>query len=150
MTMDIVGRKVERRGLREKLTGEARYSADLKLPGMLYGAVLRSPHPHANVLSIDTTAASSLPGVHAIVTPFDVPGGRMDADLPILDARGRYEGDEVAAVAADSPERAAEALRLLDVQFEVLPFVLDADAALQPGAVEIHPGGNLVGGQPIS
>ena len=92
MTMDVVGRKVERRGLREKLTGEARYSADLKLPGMLYGAVLRSPHPHAKVLSIDTSASFSLPGVHAIVTPFDVPGGRMDADLPILDARVRYEG----------------------------------------------------------
>ena len=99
MTLDVVGRTVERRGLREKLTGEARYSADLKLPGMLYGAVLRSPHPHANVLSIDTSAAAALPGVHALVTPFDVPAGRIDGDLPILDTRARYEGDEVAAVA---------------------------------------------------
>ena len=150
MTLDVVGQKVERRGLREKLTGEARYSADLKLQGMLYGAVLRSPHPHANVLSIDTSAADRLPGVHALVTPFDVPAGRIDGDLPILDTRVRYEGDEVAAVAADTPECAAEALRLLKVEYEVLPFVLDADAAMQPGAPGIHPGGNLVGGQPIS
>lgn len=150
MTLDVVGQRVVRRGLREKLTGEARYSADLKLPGMLYGAILRSPHAHADVLSIDTSAAASLPGVHGIVTPFDVPAGRIDGDLPILDTRVRFEGDEVAAVAADSPELAAEALRLLDVQYEVLPFVLDADAALQPNAPEIHPGGNLVGGQPIS
>lgn len=150
MTLDVLGRKVERRGLREKLTGEARYSADLKLPGMLYGAVLRSPHPHANVLSIDTSAAAGQPGVHAVVTPFDAPAGRIDGDLPILDTRVRYEGDEVAAVAADTPERAVEALRMLDVEYEILPFVLDADAAMQLGAPEIHPGGNLVGGQPIS
>ena len=71
LTLDVVGQRVVRRGLREKLTGEARYSADLKLPGMLHGAVLRSPHPHANVLNIDTSAAASLPGVQAILTPFD-------------------------------------------------------------------------------
>ncbi len=150
MTLDVVGQRVVRRGLREKLTGEARYSADLKLPGMLHGAVLRSPHPHADVLSIDTAAAASLPGVQAILTPFDTDSGLLDADLGVLDPRVRFEGDEVAAVAADSPELAAEALRLLSVQYQVLPFVLEADEALRPGAVEIHPGGNLVGGQPIS
>ena len=150
MTLDVVGQRVVRRGLREKLTGEARYSADLKLPGMLYGAVLRSPHPHANVLNIDTSAAASLPGVQAILTPFDTPAGHVDGDLGVLDPRVRYEGDEVAAVAADSSELAADALRLLSVEYQLLPFVLDADEALRPGAVEIHPGGNLVGGQPIS
>ena len=134
----------------EKLTGEARYSADLKLPGMLYGAVLRSPHAHANILSIDASAATALPGVRAVMTPFDAPSGRVEPDVKVLDTRVRYEGDEVAAVAADDPDTASEAIKLLRVEYQVLPYLLGTDAALQPGAIEIHPGGNLVGSQPIS
>ena len=93
MTLSAVGQSVVRRDLREKLTGEARYSADLKLPGMLYGQILRSPHPHANILSMDTIRASQLPGVHAIVTPFNAPPGRVASDLLILDTRVRFVGD---------------------------------------------------------
>ena len=77
MTLNIAGTSVVRRDLEVKLTGEARYTADLKLPGMLYGAILRSPHPHADVLSVDATEAQRLPGVRAVVTPFDAPAGRL-------------------------------------------------------------------------
>ena len=72
-TLSVVGQSVTRRDLPEKLTGQAKYSADIKLPGMLYGHVLRSPHPHANIVSMDTTEAAQAPGVLAIITPFDVP-----------------------------------------------------------------------------
>ena len=138
MTTTVVGQSVQRRGLREKLTGEARYSADLKLPGMLCGAVLRSPHAHANIISIDTSAALALPGVRAVVTPFDVPGGRVEPDVLVLDTRVRYEGDEVAAVAADDAETAAAALKLLLVEYQILPFILDAGEACRPSAIMGH------------
>ena len=98
----IVGKSVPRKGLVEKLTGEARYTADMKLPGLLYGRIVRSPHPHADVLAVDTSAAASLPGVYATVTPFDAPAGHIAADLPVLDTRVRFVGDEVAAMAAET------------------------------------------------
>ena len=150
MTPTVVGQSVIRRDLREKLTGEAKYSADLKMPGMLYGLILRSPHPHANILSIDTAAAEALPGVHTVITPFNVPTGRLAVDLLILDRRVRFVGDEVAAVAAQDPDTARRALELLRVEYEVLPFVTDPVEALKPEAVQIHPGGNLSIPEPLS
>ena len=130
MSSSGTGKSVPRRDLRPKLTGEAKYTADLKLPGLLYAAVLRSPHPHADILSVDATKARGLPGVHAIVTPFDAPEGMVDTDLPILDTRVRFVGDEVAAVAAEDPEMAGEAAAMLEVEYRTLPFVLEAEAAL--------------------
>ena len=109
MSTPVAGRSVPRRDLLPKLTGEAKYTADLYLPGLLHAAVLRSPHPHADVLSVETASARGLPGVHAIVTPFDAPRGMVDVDLPILDTRVRFVGDEVAAVAAEDPDTAREA-----------------------------------------
>ena len=150
MSTSAVGKSVQRKDLRPKLTGEARYTADLKLPGLLHAAVLRSPHPHADILSVDTAEARGLPGVHAVVTPFDAPPGMVDQDLSILDTRVRFVGDEVAAVAAEDWETAQEAVALLDVHYRALPFVLEAEEALGEGAPAIHPGGNLVGGQPLS
>ena len=150
MSSPVVGESVERVDLREKLTGEARYTADLKLPGMLHGKVLRSPQPHAEVLGIDTTAARALPGVHAIVTPFDAPQGRLAPDMLVLDTRVRFVGDEVAAVAAEDEEIASRALGLIRLDYKALPFVLESEDALKPGAVLIHPEGNLVNGKPIS
>ena len=87
MTLNVAGTSVVRRDLEVKLTGEARYTADLKLPGMVYGAILRSPHPHADILSMDTAEALRLPGVRAVVTPFDSnipspPGGGLESDIP--------------------------------------------------------------------
>ncbi len=150
MTLNVAGTSVVRRDLEVKLTGEARYTADLKLPGMLYGAILRSPHPHADVLSVDTSEALKLPGVRAVVTPFDAPAGRLAPDMAILDTRVRFVGDEVAAVAADDPDTARAALDLLRVKYAVFPHVMTPEAALSPNAVAIHPGGNLALGQVMS
>ena len=150
MTPTVVGRSVPRIDLRDKLTGDAKYTADLKLPGMLVGLVLRSPHPHADILSIDTSQAAQLPGVYAIVTPFDAPPGRVAPDMPVLDTRVRFVGDEVAAVAADDADIAQQALDLIRVEYQVLPFILEPGAALKPGAIAIHPQGNLATEQPLS
>ena len=145
----IVGKSVPRKGLVEKLTGEARYTADMKLPGMLYGRIVRSPHPHADVLAVDTSAAASLPGVYATVTPFDAPRGHIAADLPVLDTRVRFVGDEVAAVAAEDADTAAAALDLIRVEYRTLPFVVDPEEALQSGAPQLYPDGNLATGRPL-
>lgn len=147
---NVAGKSVVRRDLREKLTGEALYSADIKLPGMLHGQILRSPHPHADIIGIDTSAAERLPGVRAVLTPFDVPSSRLGPDLAILDTRVRFVGDEVAAVAADTLELARRALDLIRVDYRTLPHVLDPAEALKPEAVAIHQGGNLAGGEPLS
>lgn len=128
----------------DKVTGTARYSADLRLPGQLYAAVLRSPHPHAQIERVSTAAAEALPGVRAVLTHENAP------DIPwhrgkLLDRRLRYVGDEVAAVAADDLGAAEHALRLIEVDYRVLPFALSAEAALDADAPEIHAGGNRVG-----
>ena len=152
-TLNVVGQNVPRRDFPEKLVGQARYSADLKLPGMLYGHILRSPHPHANIVSIDTVEASRIPGVIAIITPFDVPLRAVSPialDTNILDTRVRFVGDEVAAVAAVDDDAALRALSLIKVEYATLPFYTDADSALAPDAYPIHPGGNLALNPPLS
>ncbi len=160
MTLNVAGASVVRRDLDVKLTGDARYTADLKLPGMLHGAILRSPHPHADVLSVDASEALRLPGVRAVVTPFDtdIPSpsgggsgwGRLAPDMGILDTRVRFVGDEVAAVAADDLDTARAALDLIRVEYRALPHYMTAEAALTPDAVAIHPGGNLALGEVLS
>ena len=149
MSTPVTGASVPRRDLLPKLTGEAKYTADLDPPGLLYAAVLRSPHPHADILSVDAAKAREMPGVHAVVTPFDAPSGMVDVDLPILDTRVRFVGDEVACIAAEDPETAREAAAMIQVRYRALPFVLDAEDALREGAPAIHPGGNLAGGKPL-
>ena len=134
-TTSIVGQNVTRRDFPEKLVGQARYSADLKLPGMLYGHVLRSPHPHANIVSIDTGEAEQVEGVFAIITPFNVPQravAPIAQDTSVLDTRVRFVGDEVAAVAAVDDDAARRALALIRVEYEVLPFYTDPDSASGP------------------
>ena len=145
-TPSLIGASVTRIGLEAKVLGRAPYTADLHVPGMLYGRVLRSPHPHARILRIDASRALALPGVHAIVTHADFTAGRIDADLAPLDTVVRFVGDEVAAVAADSESLAEDALALIEVEYEVLQPVFDADAALASDAPELHENGNLVGG----
>ena len=149
MTLSAVGKSALRKDLREKVTGQAKFAADLKMPGMLYGRILRSPHPHAEVLSVDVSEAAQLSGVFAVVTPFDVPQGRIAPDMGILDVRVRFVGDEVAAVAAADEDIALRALELIQVKYQVLPFVLDLEKALLPDAVAIHPAGNLATGEPL-
>ena len=150
MTLNVAGTSVVRRDLEVKLTGEARYTSDLKLPGMLHCAILRSPHPHADVISVDASEALKLPGVRAVVTPFDVPAGRLAPDLAILDTRVRFVGDEVAAVADDDLDAARAALDLIRVEYSILPHYSSPEVALAADAVAIHPGGNLALGEVLS
>ncbi len=146
----VIGTSVARRDLPEKLTGEAKYTSDIQLPGMLHGKILRSPHPHARIAAIDTTAVENLDGVHALLTPFDAPPGRLAPDLPILDREVRFVGDEVAAVAADDEDLAEYAASLIRVDYERLPFVTTAREALESDTARVHDGGNLVGGEPLT
>ncbi len=148
--LKVVGRSVHRRGLAEKLTGEARYTADLKMPDMLYARALLSPHPHAEVVSVETSAAEAMPGVHAVFTPFDEEAsGEFAGDMRVLDTRVRFVGDEVAVVAAESEEEADRTIELIQVEYRELAFETDAERALSPEATAIHPGGNLWGGEPL-
>ena len=150
MTTSNVGVSLPRRDLPEKLTGEAKYTADIRLPGMLYGKILRSPHAHALILAVDASAAAKLPGVYAVLTPFDAPDGRVAPDVRILDTKARFVGDEVAAVAAADEDTAEEAMRLIEASYEPLHFVTDPVEAMRSGAPEVHDGGNLVNGKPIT
>ena len=139
---------------RDKVLGTALYAADLTMPGMLHGAVLRSPHPHAEIVHIDDREARALPGVAAVVTARDVPGlnrfGRAIKDQRVLaDGRVRQIGDAVAAVAATSPEAAALALSLIRVSYRPLPAILDPAEALKEGAPLIHDSGNLLDNKEI-
>ena len=133
----------------EKATGRAVYAADLSMEGMLHARALRSPHPHAEVVKIDTERALRLPGVEAVLTARDVPGknryGRRLKDQPVLvDGRVRQTGDPVALVVATSPEAAAEALTLIEVEYRLLPAVFTPEDALADGAPQIEAGGNLL------
>ena len=150
MPSSNIGVSLPRRDLPEKLTGEAIYTADVRLPGMLHGAILRSPYAHARIIAVDASQAAGLPGVYAVLTPFDAPSGRVAPDMPILDTKARFVGDEVAAVAAEDEDTARQALRLIEVTYEPLPFVTDPVEAMNPGAPRVHDGSNLVGGKPIA
>lgn len=147
----VIGKRVERVDAFERLTGEAKFASDIYLPGMLYVKMLRSPHPHAKVIRIDASRAEALPGVKAVLTAKDVPdfavAKRATPPLmpkPILATTARYAGDEILAVAAMDEETAENALDLIDVQYEILPFVLDAEEAIKTGAPKIYPEGNVV------
>ena len=149
-TNSVIGTSIARHDLPGKLTGEAKYTSDISLPGMLHGKVIRSPHPHARIVGISTSAIDGMPGVHAVLTPFNAPDGRIAPDVPILDRVARYVGDEVAAVAADDEDLAEYAASLIEVEYEPLPFVTTAREAVEPDSPPVHPGGNLVGGEPLT
>ncbi len=138
----IVGKDVARTDAIPKVTGAAQYVADLHFPGMLHAAVLRSPHPHARIVSIDTSAAAAMPGVKAVVTGADTAKckwGAFRPDLyPLAIDKVRYLGDEVAAVAAVDLATARAAVDRIGVRYEVLPAVLSLDQALAPGAPLVH------------
>jgi CO/xanthine dehydrogenase Mo-binding subunit len=125
-----------------KVTGAARYTADVHMPGMLWLAYTRSPRPHARIVSVDTSAARQVPGVHAVLTGADIPNvrlGRRLLDWPALATdRVRMVGDRVAAVAAETKDAAEEAARLVEVEYEDLPLVT-LDNALSDDAPILHP-----------
>ncbi|OLS40542.1 xanthine dehydrogenase subunit D [Bacillus sp. MRMR6] len=133
----------------EKVTGKLKYLTDLTFPKMLYGKILRSSEPHAEILSISTEQAKQFPGVKSVITYQDVPGlngyGLIFPDQPVLcEERVRCVGDAIAAVAADTEEIAEQAIRLIEVAYKPLPIVSSPEAALQPDAPLLHPGGNIL------
>ena len=139
-----VGKSPRRGDLIDKVTGKLVYGADFTLPGMLHGKALRSPYPHARIVSIDVERARRLPGVCAAITSDDLPDHRFGSsiqDEPFL-ARGkvRYAGEPVAAVAAISKDIARKAIDLIDVEYEELPGVYDALEAMRPDSVLVHEG----------
>lgn len=138
----IVGKRVIQKDAVEKATGSAQYVSDMKLPGMLRGKVLRSPHPHARILSIDISRARRLPGVKAVITCSDTPQikfGTMVDDWYILAKdKVRFVGEEIAAVAAVDEELAREAIDLIKVEYEELPAVFTLEEAIRPGAPVIN------------
>lgn len=142
MENQVIGKRLPRVDGLEKVTGRAQYADDIVLPNMLRGVVLRSPHPHARILSVDTSRAARLPGVAAVATARDLPAVRYGASVQDETAfavdRVRYAGEAVAAVAARDLETAREAIRLITVQYEELPAVLDAREALRPGSPLVH------------
>ncbi len=141
MKTDYVGKPVPRLDAPEKVTGRAVYSVDVELPGMLYGATLRSPLAHARIIEIDTSEARKATGVKAVVTGKDFPFlfGPMIKDQPFLAIdRVRYVGEPVAAVAAETEAAAQVAMEKIRVQYEELPAVFDPREAAEEGALLIH------------
>jgi CO/xanthine dehydrogenase Mo-binding subunit len=138
----IVGHSIPRVDGREKVTGAARYTADLKFARLLHGHVVRSPHPHARVLGLRLDQARAVPGVRAVVCGADFPfhtGIYLKDQTVFATDRVRMVGDPVAAVAAESPEAAAEAAALVEVDYELCEPIFDATAAIAPGAPLVHP-----------
>jgi CO/xanthine dehydrogenase Mo-binding subunit len=163
MTMQTyVGTRTIRPDGVDKVTGRARFGADFDLPGQLIGRVLRSPHPHARIVAIDTSKAEALPGVKAVITRDDfadqpsefIPAGEMLMNYKdvvrnvMAREKALYEGHAVAAVAATSVAVARRALKLIDVTYEVLPHVIDVVAAMRPDAPLLHDDLFTVGVEP--
>lgn len=141
MKLKVVGQNVERLDARAKATGEAKFTVDLCLPGMMYAKFLRSPYPHARIISIDTSDAEDMPGVEAVVTHLDISGKTLHKD--VLDDCVRYLGEAVAGVAASDEDLAEEALDKIKVTYELLPEVLDISEALKEDAYPVWKGGNI-------
>jgi CO/xanthine dehydrogenase Mo-binding subunit len=149
-----IGKPMPRRDGPDIVTGTAQFLDDLKFQNLLHGKVLRSPHAHAHIRHIDKSKAEALAGVKAVVTWEDIPDwrGGTPRNVRVLDSKVRYVGDAVALVAATSEQIAEEALRLIAVEYEVLPAVFDIDAALKPDAPLLYEEfkSNIVpGGTPI-
>lgn len=139
----VIGSRAPMIGTPVKVSGQARFATDMKFPGLLHGKVLRSVHPHARILRIDTSEALKVPGVKTIVTGQDIPSGaaygtmRKDQTALAID-RVRFIGHEIAAVAAASREAAEEAVDRIHVDYEVLPAYFSPEDAMSDGAVLIH------------
>ncbi len=139
--LQVVGHRLPKLDAPQKVTGQIAYADDLRMSGLLEGAILRSPHPHARILSIDVSAAERLPGVRAVIHAGNVEQRRFgygDDNLPLKGDKVRFIGDEVAAVAAVDEETARRALELIRVDYEVLPAVFDPFEALEDASPSIH------------
>jgi CO/xanthine dehydrogenase Mo-binding subunit len=146
----VVGTRQPRIDGYERLSGTAVFPSDVILPDMLFGAILRCPHPSAKVLKVDTRKAEAMPGVRAVLTPTSA-GADIDwyysrtVKAKLFDPLCRFEGEAVAAVAAETPHEAWDAVRAIAVEYEVLPCVSDERHALADGAVQVDPKGNRAG-----
>jgi CO/xanthine dehydrogenase Mo-binding subunit len=145
----VVGTRTPRIDAYERVSGTALYTHDISFPGMLHAAILRCPHAHANVKRIDLGKVEKMPGVRAIMTnsspaAASIPWhfGERGPMSKLFDPHCRHEGDEVAAVAADSPHQAWDAVKAIAVEYEELPFVSDIEEAMKEGAPRVHDGGN--------
>lgn len=148
-TLSVVGARESRVDAAEKVVGRAQYATDVHLPGLLIGKVLRSPHAHARIRSLDTSRAASLPGVYALVTAADLPepnGSGEEAmdekyfrDHVLASDKVLFVGHPLAAVAARTEAIAEQALALIDVEYEILPPVIDAREAMSADAPVLHP-----------
>jgi xanthine dehydrogenase D subunit len=151
---DVLGTSSLRPDGAAKVKGDFAFTSDLHAENMLWGATLRSPHPHARIVSIDTSAAWKIAGVECVVTADDVPGqltyGLISSDQPVF-AKDvvRYMGEPIAAVAADHPETCRRALAAITVVYEVLPVLFDPELAIGDDFEPIHPDGNLIRQQRI-
>jgi len=148
----VVGKPLPRVDGYERVSGKAVFPSDTSLPGILYGAILRCPHAHARVKSIDTREAEKMPGVRAVISG-KTPGAGVDwsyttpvatVKTKLFDAHCRHEGEEVAAVAAETPYQAWDAVKAIQVEYEVLPFVAEPKRALEAQAPAIYEKGNRV------
>lgn len=137
-TPDLLGRRTPRLDGPAKATGRAKYTYDLQRPGMLYARIVRSPHAHARVRAIDTSAAERAPGVRAVIA-------LLDLSKPET-AKAMYQGDELAAVAADTEDQARDAARLVKVDYEVLPHLATVEQSMRPEAPTVFPKGNVTQG----
>jgi CO/xanthine dehydrogenase Mo-binding subunit len=161
MAYRVIGTSPARADAWEKVRGRPIYAGDLAVAGMLHGRIVRSPYASARIARLDTHAARTLPGVVAVLTAADVPRNELRMELPgrmaeatagavlatqpVLAAdRVRFQGEPVVAIAAETPEIAAAAADLVEVDYEELPGVYDPLAALEPGAPAVHDGGNVL------
>jgi xanthine dehydrogenase YagR molybdenum-binding subunit len=151
----FVGKPIARVDGYQRVSGTAEYPSDVVLPDMLYAAILRCPHGHARVKKVDLANSREMPGVCAVLSDADreaqipwyaSPGGGGSAGASrLFDPHCRFEGEEVAAVAAETPQQAWDAVRAIRVEYEVLPSVVDMEDALKPGAPAVQEGGNRSG-----
>jgi len=153
----VVGQAISMVDSQARVSGSIDYTLNFELPRMLHACMLRSPHAHARVAKVDASRAAKLPGVIAVLTREDLIGDHIDPyfglilqdQTPIALDRVRFVGELVAAVAARDADIAAEALELIDVEYEDLPAVFDAEEALRPGAPLLYPGPRrVIAGRP--
>jgi xanthine dehydrogenase D subunit len=151
---DVLGTSALRPDGSAKVQGSFDFTSDLNAENMLWGATLRSPHPHARIVSIDVTGAWAIDGVATVITADDVPGqnsyGLISSDQPVFAYDVvRYMGEPIAAVAADHPETCRRALAAIRVEYEILPALTDPEIAINNGHIPIHPDGNVIRRQQI-
>jgi len=143
----VIGKPLSRVDAYERVSGAAIYPSDVSFPDTLYGAILRCPYPHAMVKRVEARKARAMPGVHAVITGSSPEADVLwpvssDKNVKLFDPHCRFEGETVAAVAAETPYQAWDAVRTIGVDYEVFPYVADERKALEPGATPVHEEGN--------